>query len=523
MNDENALCENGGVNPSAEPTNETPESEQLLFSPPRTHETFPVSASVLAAVCLVLGYVFVKLVLSGSIENNFAFGTMTSIVNYAFCAVLLIYFRREKVKITKTSFALFCEIIVFNALFFISSADFIEFLNECFVITLILYWAYATAHGTGFFSERYFPENIASLFGVPFGSFGRCFPALFYPLRNRKAGSTVRYITAGLLCAIPLSVIVGSLLISSDSGFESLFDGLFSGFFDDLFMRLVRIALAAFVGCYLFGAVWGNLRKESASSSAERDMSGGVQPLALYAFVTPVCVLYAMYFCVQAQYFLGGFVRRLPANFSYSEYARRGFFELLAIALINLGIIIVIRAVAKREDNIPAKGIRFFNILVSAFTLLIIATALSKMVMYINRFGLTQLRVYTSWFMLLLALIFMAVIIKQIIGKFPFFKVVFAAFTVMFGFLCFGDVDGRIAEYNVNAYISGELETLDVDMLYNLSDSSVKYVLPVLEYSDCNEYIRKAAEKYIVYTKDAIENENPLYISISTVLALNGN
>lgn len=51
--------------------------------------------------------------------------------------------------------------------------------------------------------------------------------------------------------------------------------------------------------------------------------------------------------------------------------------------------------------------------MLSIFTLILIATAISKMVMYISVYGLTQLRFYTTWFMLLLAVIFVMIIVKQ--------------------------------------------------------------------------------------------------------------
>ena len=73
-------------------------------------------------------------------------------------------------------------------------------------------------------------------------------------------------------------------------------------------------------------------------------------------------------------------------------------------------------------------------------------------------------------------------------------------FAVLFAVLCFSDVDGRIAEYNVNAYISGKTEKVDMVQLQELSDSAVPYILklthPVEGRSEeeNNAVMTKAAE-----------------------------
>ena len=112
--------------------------------------------------------------------------------------------------------------------------------------------------------------------------------------------------------------------------------------------------------------------------------------------------------------------------------------------------------------------------------MLIIATAIAKMLMYIGEYGMTLMRVYTSWFMLLLAVIFVLIIVLQI-RDYEIWRVMFAAFTVMFGLLCFGDFEGMIARYNISAYRSGELEELDVRAFGELGYSAAAPAAELLE------------------------------------------
>ena len=111
------------------------------------------------------------------------------------------------------------------------------------------------------------------------------------------------------------------------------------------------------------------------------------------------------------------------------------------------------------------------------FTIILIATALSKMMMYINEYGLTQLRVYTSWFMVLLAMVFVMIIIKQFCFSFHIARWLTAVFTVMFALLCFSRPDALIADYNISMYNSGKLEELDTTALLDMSDDAVLEVV----------------------------------------------
>lgn len=149
--------------------------------------------------------------------------------------------------------------------------------------------------------------------------------------------------------------------------------------------------------------------------------------------------------------------------------------------MINLGVIVLMQTFTRRKES-DAKpfALRVYTVTISLFTMLIIATAITKMLMYIGEYGMTLMRVYTSWFMLLLAVIFVLIIVLQI-RDYEIWRVMFAAFTVMFGLLCFGDFEGMIARYNISAYRSGELEELDVRAFGELGYSAAAPAAELLE------------------------------------------
>ncbi len=85
--------------------------------------------------------------------------------------------------------------------------------------------------------------------------------------------------------------------------------------------------------------------------------------------------------------------------------------------------------------------------------------------------------------MILVAAVFIVVIIRELIPRLPGVKVLFAVFTVCLAALCFCDPDARVAQYNVESYLSGQTDSIDKESLYELSESALPYIeqLPLTE------------------------------------------
>jgi len=79
--------------------------------------------------------------------------------------------------------------------------------------------------------------------------------------------------------------------------------------------------------------------------------------------------------------------------------------------------------------------------------------------------------------MVLLAVVFTVLIVRQFVQKLPTAAVLTAVFIVMFGALCFSRPDALIAEYNISRYENGTLKELDVPMLCQLSDDAYAVLL----------------------------------------------
>jgi Domain of unknown function (DUF4173) len=120
-------------------------------------------------------------------------------------------------------------------------------------------------------------------------------------------------------------------------------------------------------------------------------------------------VLFACFVVVQFRYFFGGAARVMSiTELTYAEYARRGFFELTWVAGLVLPLLLITHALLQRRER-PAAAERIFRPLAGtqvALLFVIMASAVARMRLYQSEYGLTELRLYTTAFMLWLGLVF---------------------------------------------------------------------------------------------------------------------
>ncbi len=430
----------------------------LPTAQPIRKRVYTIAEGVIGLICLVMGFLFV----------HYCLGYVGGIYGGAFWALFgvlgAVFAKLKKLPVTRGHIAVFAvaELFCFVPLF--SDNGVINTLAAFFVFGLYCYLG-ASLSGAKLFGEHFVGDFFGAVFARPFTGFADCPKAVCGLLGKAKGAKSLLYILAGLLVALPLTVIVLSLLMSSDVMFENFMDGIFDNL-PSFSFKLVRqllwgVPMAMFLGGILFAAE-KNLTPRPETAPACR-----VLPLAaVITAVTPICVFYLAYLIIQLRYVAAALGGSLPDGVSYSGFARNGFFELCAVAAINLFVIMLMQAfcVRRENDRRPA-ALTVYTVMISVFTLLLIATALGKMFIYIGEYGMTPMRVYTTWFMALLAVVFVIVILWQFI-RLPLWKTVFVGFTVMFGVLCFCNIDGFIADYNVDSYFSGEIDKLDVDMLY---------------------------------------------------------
>ena len=150
---------------------------------------------------------------------------------------------------------------------------------------------------------------------------------------NKKGNDVWKKVLIGIVISIPFLFVILNLLISADAQFERVLSGISDllSFRTDNIFRLIVILIYTFG---FFGFMQALLQKNI--NIAQRNSAH--QPIVADGIITLTVLLllnmvYVLFVAVQFKYFFSG---TLDDGFTYAEYARRGFFELLFVTLINL-------------------------------------------------------------------------------------------------------------------------------------------------------------------------------------------
>ena len=461
-------------NPAIMPPTVPPLSHTAAVHEPKKKWPIQPYDAVFAWFVPVLGFLFARYVV------DYADGFVTTFCFLLLYAFSVLYIRKAGCRPRLSQRLLGAVICVFSLSFSLTASPLVHGLSFLFLLPAIIWRTHAVCGGAGFVT-RYFPLDLCvSVFGAPIRHFSAGPQAISGSLKKSAAASAVRTAVIGLLVTIPLTLVVGVLLASADSGVERIFSQLGDLLTDNVMQILWELAFGVLIGLWLFAVCFSAVQRKKkeepfpadAQYAEKLDALRLIPNLGLYAGVTPICLMYLVYVISQTNYFLSAFTGRLPEGMIYSEYARRGFFELCAIAVINLGVILVLTGCAKKGGADRPKALTVYAVILCLFTLFIIATAIAKMVLYISAYGMTELRFYTTWFMVLLVAVFLVLLVRQFASKLPTASVLTGVLTAMLAVLCFCRPDARIAEYNIRRYEQGTLKELDVDMLCALSEDA---------------------------------------------------
>lgn len=293
-------------------------------------------------------------------------------------------------------------------------------------------------------------------------------------------GRRFRASLLGLVCAVPILVILVPLLISSDAAFEGLVGRLDWTAGQN---GLIALGFGGFTALLIFTLLFTSDQGPRPMAESTRK---GTEPTAVAAFLGIIGAVYLLYLIAQFAYFTDAFRGLLPKGFTVAKYARRGFFEMCGIVAINLCLIVLALGLCRKDETGRVPGaVQALALFLCFFSLVLVATALSKMILYMGSFGLTRLRLTTSVFMVFLGLVVLAVGLRLFVKRLQVVQLAVTLGAVILIGLSVANVDGIVARYNVDAWKAGKLDSLDLEMICDLGDGAV----PVLaELADGNYF-----------------------------------
>ncbi|MFC8533505.1 DUF4153 domain-containing protein [Streptomyces sp. NPDC057249] len=316
-----------------------------------------------------------------------------------------------------------------------------------------------------------------SWLGVFLGSLG-VFTSVFASLgwgvrgaRERMSGSRGRFgvVFRSAAVAVVLLIVFGALFASADAAFADLLGSLTPDVSVGdgpwrIFLGLLGL-VGALAAAYTAAAPvrWDGLTVRPGKARGRLEWA---LPLIV------LNLLFAAFLTIQLTVLLGGYDKVMAeTDLSYSEYARQGFWQLLWATVLTLGVIALALRWAPRGGTRDRTLVRSVLGTLCFLTLVVVASALRRMDLYVDAYGLTRLRISVAAVELWLGVILVLIMAAGVFGPRLLPRAVAASAAV--GVLAFGLVspDGLIAEQNVQRYRNDH--SIDIEYLKGLSADAV--------------------------------------------------
>ncbi|KAF0108959.1 MAG: hypothetical protein FD146_3 [Anaerolineaceae bacterium] len=436
--------------------------------------------NLLWITALVLGWLF-----------DFLFWKHTPGINFAVYAVLclgggFLVLALNGIKPAWKSLLLLAPILFFAAMTFVRREPMSLFLAYAFTLTLmgILVQTYLGGRWLKYSLSDY----VVNFFKMMGSLIAR--PIIFLTERKKQEGESpdpaapaprsgwkrTWAVLRGLLIALPIVAVFAALLSSADLIFAERLDEFIKMFrlekLPEYIFRLIYILIGAYMLAGLF--------LHAAQKSRDESLIGEDKPLApaFLGFTEAAVVLGAVnllflaFVFVQFRYFFGGQANISVEGYTFSEYARRGFGELVMVAVFSLLMFLSLSAVTKRETAAQRWTFSGLGVLLVALVGVMLFSAFQRLSLYEAAYGFSRMRTYPHVFMIWLGILLAAVAVLDILRKERFFAL--AAMLASVGFaltLTLLNVDGFIVRQNIARAADGE--GLDVPYLASLSTDAV--------------------------------------------------
>ena len=390
----------------------------------------------------------------------------------------------------------------------------IIFLNKAGIFFLMICMILGIVYDTRKWELTKFLGSILMVVFMAIGEIGRPFSDALWFCKNKMDKKNSKYIYAliGVAVAIPVVVVIFFLLSSADVVFRDFGDRLFSGMDTGDTFGIAWMFAFAFLATYCL-LVYVSKKKVKEEVQDTRKW----EPLVAIPVTLVLSVMYLVFSGIQIIYLFMGNMQ-LPKGYTYAEYAREGFFQLLAVSIINLVIVLI--GLSRFKKNSVLKAVLT---VLSLCTFIMIASSAMRMVIYIQYYYLTFLRIFVLWSLVVLFLLFVGVIVYIIKEEFPLFRYSMVVVTCLYIVFSFSHPDYWIAKVNLagtketrSEFFKGEsygdygfLADLNADAAPVLLDwieeegySYESYFSEGLTYAEYTVLLSDAVDKTIAEKKD---------------------
>ncbi|MDP4084862.1 MAG: DUF4173 domain-containing protein [Bacillota bacterium] len=433
-------------------------------------------------ICLGLGIIA---------EESFFYGMVgISYIVFVliFYSVFFLRFRRFPFSYQRIGYLLMICIWLLSASFFLCDNIFFYMLNILVIPSLMIFHLLLVTGPKRM--DWYTPKFIIYAYSKIFEAvkynvtfIGTCIKFLKKGTNENKF-KVLKKIIIGILISLPILIIVLTLLISADSQFAQLIGDLpkwINHIYSENLIRFFIILIYTFVFFgFLQALITKNMSVSQLGQKKLRYQMDGIVALTVLILLNSVYLLFTI---VQFKYFFSG---SLAGSFTYAQYARRGFFELLFVTVLNISVVNTVLYFVRYALK------RFTQFILSLLIILsgvMLYSAFLRLFMYEEAYGFTFIRVLVHSFMLFLALIFAYTFIKIWLEKLSLFHFYFITAIIYYTLINVVDLDRVVVKENMVRYE----QTGKIDLQY-MNSLSYTGVLSLIDLYHKNQNVKGLKE-----------------------------
>jgi hypothetical protein len=287
---------------------------------------------------------------------------------------------------------------------------------------------------------------------------------------GRVRSQRVAAVARGLMIGTPLLLLFGGLFVAADAVFKQLLSYAIPSPDSSSMAHVATVVVWAWVA----GGLLRDLlvpREEHRVLRADAFTLRGLPPrlgaVEVNVALAALNLLFLAFVLVQFRYLFGGKgLVETQAHLTYAEYARQGFFELVVVAALTISVLLLGDWLLREEGS--RRAFRWLAVALLALLGVVMLSALQRMRLYMQEYGLTELRLYATGVIVWLAVISAWFAVTVLRGR----RHAFALGALVAGFaatltLNLVNPDALIARTNVTRPV------VDVAYLAGLSDDAV--------------------------------------------------
>ena len=401
-------------------------------------------------------------------------------------------YKLYNLKISKIQFFILISIFLFSAGVFLRTNSFLTFCNisACLYLLFLFFTLFSDKKILDFDFLDYFSSPLSFLL-KSFSAAGRFIEKSkdLFGIGKRDVFLSKDFfrVIKGIVIAIPFLIVLVWLLSSADLVFQAYLDKLFG---IDINLEIISRILIILIVSYFFIGIFSKIirdRKSEIVGEVEEEKEKENRFLGFIESSTILILvefLFLIFIVIQFFYLFGGkdYVWGIAEYITYSEYAKKGFWELIGVSIISFLLIYGLDKFARKEAPKEKKLFKILSAVLVFEISVIILSAVKRLSVYTDGYGLTFSRFLAFVFLFWIFCVFLIFLYKKIFSEKKeavFLFCVFCLTIVFWAGVNALNPDAFIAKKNIERAAQGR--ELDLRYLSRLSEDAVPEIVRIFD------------------------------------------